>query len=402
MGVVSPIGVTVDENWRAALEGQSGVSPIVAFDVSAYSSQMAGQVLDWDAEARLGKKQARRTDRFAQFALVAAGEAIADAGLEITDENRDQIGVYVGSGIGGLVFMQQQFEVLDKRGPGRVSPFLIPVIIANMAGAMVSIEHGLGGPNLAVVSACASGAHAIGEAAEVIKRGDASVMLAGGSEAAISPLGLAGFCAGRALSTRNDDPEHASRPFDRERDGFVAAEGAGVLILESLEHARRRGATVLAEIIGYGSSSDGFHMTQPQEDGDGAQRAMAAALRKARLDPDQIGYINAHGTSTPLGDLAETNAIKAIFNGDAASVPVSSTKSMTGHLIGAAGAVELAYCIKALQDGAIPPTINYEVPDPECDLDYVPNEAREQAIAYAMSNSFGFGGHNATLIVGRN
>ena len=288
MGVVSPIGVTVDENWRAALEGQSGVSPIVAFDVSAYTSQIAGQVLDWDAEARLGKKQARRTDRFAQFALVAAREAIADAGLEITDENRDQIGVYVGSGIGGLVFMQQQFEVLDKRGPGRVSPFLIPVIIANMAGAMVSIEHGLGGPNLAVVSACASGAHAIGEAAEVIKRGDASVMLAGGSEAAISPIGLAGFCAGRALSTRNDDPEHASRPFDRERDGFVAAEGAGVLILESLEHARRRGATILAEIIGYGSSSDGFHMTQPREDGDGARRAMAAALRKGRLNPDRL------------------------------------------------------------------------------------------------------------------
>ncbi len=400
-GAVTPIGADAEDTWRAALEGQNGVSRIVAFDPAEFTSQIAAQVPDWDPVEHLGAKLARRTDRFTQFAMVAAREAIAHSGLDITDENRGEIGAYVGSGVGGLVFLETQTNVLGDRGPSRVSPFLIPEIIANMAAGMVSIEHGLEGPSLAVVSACASGAHSIGEAAEVIKRGDAVAMVAGGSEAAITPIGLAGFCAGRALSTRNDDPGHASRPFDCERDGFVAGEGAGILILESAEHAEVRGATIHAEIVGYGASADAFHITQPPRDGAGARRAMVNALRKARLNPADIDYVNAHGTSTPQGDVAETNAIKDVFVGAMVDTPISSTKSMTGHLIGAAGAVELILCIHAIRDGAIPPTTNYETPDPECDLDCVPNEARELDVRYAMSNSFGFGGHNASLIVGR-
>ncbi len=400
-GAVTPLGADAEETWRAALEGQNGVSRIVAFDPADFASQIAAQVPDWDPVEHLGAKLARRTDRFTQFALVAASEAIAHAGLEVTDENRSEIGSYVGSGVGGLVFLETQTNVLRDRGPSRVSPFLIPEIITDMAAAMISIEHGLEGPNLAIVSACASGADAIGEAAEVIKRGDAVAMVAGGSEGAITPIGLAGFCAGRALSTRNDDPAHASRPFDRERDGFVAGEGAGVVVLESAEHAAARGATIHAEIVSYGASADAFHITQPPKDGAGARRAMQNALRKARLNPEDIDYVNAHGTSTPLGDVSETRALKDVFDGAVIDTPISSTKSMTGHLIGAAGAVELILCINAIRDGAIPPTTNYEIPDPECDLDYVPNEARELDVRYVMSNSFGFGGHNASLIVGR-
>ena len=400
-GAVTPLGADAEETWRAALEGQNGVSRIVAFDPADFTSQIAAQVPDWDPVEHLGAKLARRTDRFTQFALVAASEAIAHAGLEVTDENRGEIGSYVGSGVGGLVFLETQTNVLRDRGPSRVSPFLIPEIITDMAAAMISIEHGLEGPNLAIVSACASGADAIGEAAEVIKRGDAVAMVAGGSEGAITPIGLAGFCAGRALSTRNDDPAHASRPFDRERDGFVAGEGAGVVVLESAEHAAARGAAIHAEIVSYGASADAFHITQPPKDGAGARRAMQNALRKARLNPEDIDYVNAHGTSTPLGDVSETRALKDVFDGAVIDTPISSTKSMTGHLIGAAGAVELILCINAIRDGAIPPTTNYEIPDPECDLDYVPNEARELDVRYAMSNSFGFGGHNASLIVGR-
>ena len=400
-GAVTPLGADAEETWRAALEGQNGVSRIVAFDPADFASQIAAQVPDWDPVEHLGAKLARRTDRFTQFALVAASEAIAHAGLEVTDENRSEIGSYVGSGVGGLVFLETQTNVLRDRGPSRVSPFLIPEIITDMAAAMISIEHGLEGPNLAIVSACASGADAIGEAAEVIKRGDAVAMVAGGSEGAITPIGLAGFCAGRALSTRNDDPAHASRPFDRERDGFVAGEGAGVVVLESAEHAAARGAAIHAEIVSYGASADAFHITQPPKDGAGARRAMQNALRKARLNPEDIDYVNAHGTSTPLGDVSETRALKDVFDGAVIDTPISSTKSMTGHLIGAAGAVELILCINAIRDGAIPPTTNYEIPDPECDLDYVPNEARELDVRYAMSNSFGFGGHNASLIVGR-
>ena len=401
MGAVTPLGLTVEETWCAAVEGRNGVSRITGFDTSGFIAQIAGEVSGFDAQEYLGPKLARRTDRFTQFALVAAREAVAVAGLQVTDANRGDIGVYVGSGIGGLPFLEQQVNVLRERGPSRVSPFLIPAIIANMASGMVSMEHRLEGPNLASVSACASGAHAIGEAAEVIRRGDAVAMVTGGAEAAISPIGLAGFCAGRALSTRNDDPAHASRPFDRERDGFVPAEGAGVIVLESYEHARARGATIHAELVGYGASADAFHMTQPPRDGYGARRSMVNALRKARLDPSAIDYVSAHGTSTPLGDVSETIAIKAVFDSYAEQVPVSSTKSMTGHLIGAAGAVELIICILAMRDGVIPPTINYEVPDPECDLDYVPNQARDHEVRYAMSNSFGFGGQNATLILGR-
>ena len=399
-GAVTPLAHNAPDTWQAVLGGKSGVARIQAFDPSLFTSQIAGEVKGWNAKEQLGPKYARRTDRFAQFALVAAREAIDRSSVEITDGNRHRVGVYIGTGIGGLVLLQDQTDVLRERGPSRVSPFLIPLIIANMASGMVSMEYGLEGPNLAVVSACATGSHNIGEAAEVIRRGDADVMIAGGTEAAISHVGLAGFCAGRALSTRNDQPERASRPFEAGRDGFVAAEGAGVVVLESYEHATARSAMIYGEVIGYGVSADAFHMTQPPEDGRGARRAMENALRNARLDGPDIDYINAHGTSTPQGDAAENQAIKDVFDDFAVKVPISSTKSMMGHLIGAAGAVEFILCLHAVRDNVVPPTINYEDPDPACDLDYVPNQAREHPVRYAMSNSFGFGGQNAALIVG--
>ena len=399
-GAVTPLGHNAPDTWQAVLGGKSGVARIQAFDPSLFTSQIAGEVKGWNAKEQLGPKHARRTDRFAQFALIAAREAIERSSVEITDGNRHRVGVYIGTGIGGLVFLQDQTDLLRERGPSRVSPFLIPLIIANMASGMVSMEYGLEGPNLAVVSACATGSHNIGEAAEVIRRGDADVMIAGGTEAAISHVGLAGFCAGRALSTRNDQPERASRPFEAGRDGFVAAEGAGVVVLESYEHATARSAMIYGEVIGYGVSADAFHMTQPPEDGRGARRAMENALRNARLDGSDIDYINAHGTSTPQGDAAENQAIKDVFDDFAVKVPISSTKSMMGHLIGAAGAVEFLLCLHAVRDHVVPPTINYEDPDPACDLDYVPNQAREHPVRYAMSNSFGFGGQNAALIVG--
>ena len=397
-GAVSPLGLTAEKTWQATLKGQNGIGPITAFDASDFSCSIAGEVKDWDAEAFLGRRKARRADRFSQFALVAARDAVAHSGLEITDENRTSIGCYIGSGIGGLLVLEEQVHQLRDRGPSRTSPFMIPEIIANMASGLVSIDLGVEGPNIAIVTACASGAHSIGEAAEAIKRGAASVILAGGAEAAIGPIGLAGFCAGRALTSRNDDFERASRPFDRERDGFVAAEGAGVVVLESYGHAKARGAEVHAEILGYGLSADAFHVTQPPADGGGAARAMSAAISSSALDSAEIDYVNAHGTSTRAGDLAETNAIKKVFVDRVP--PVSSTKSMMGHLIGAAGAVELTLCINAIRDGIVPPTTNYEVPDPELDLDYVPNVAREIPVRYVMSNSFGFGGHNASLIIG--
>ena len=399
-GAVTPLAINATETWKAVLGGRSGVARIEAFDPSPFTSQIAGEVTNWDAKAQVGPKHARRTDRFTQFALVAAREALEQSGLEINDHNRDRVGVYIGTGIGGLIFLQDQTDVLRERGPSRISPYFIPLIIANMAAGVVSMEHGLEGPNLAVVSACATGSHSIGEAAEVIKRGDADAMVAGGTEAAISHIGLGGFCAGRALSTRNDDPEGASRPFEANRDGFVAAEGAGVLILESYQHAIARDAVIHGEVVGYGVSADAFHMTQPPEDGRGARKAMENALRNAKLDSSDIDYINAHGTATEQGDAAETQAIKDVFSSAAAEVPVSSTKSMTGHLIGAAGAVEFIFCLQAVRDNVMPPTINYDEPDPACDLDYVPNEARETPVSYAMSNSFGFGGQNAALIVG--
>jgi 3-oxoacyl-[acyl-carrier-protein] synthase II len=399
MGVVSPVGIGVADTWAAILAGTSGVRPITAFDASAYTTRFAATVESWDPSSVLDPKEARRLSRFQQFALVAAEEAVRDAGLRIDEANAERVGVIVGSGIGGLATMEEQKDVLASKGPSRVSPFLVPMMIVDLAAGLISIRFGARGINYAPVSACATGNHAIGEAGEAIKRGDADVVIAGGFDCGVTPLGLAGFCAARSLSTRNDEPERASRPFDADRDGFVMGEGGGILVLEELEHARARGARVYAELAGYGATADAYHVTAPAPDGNGARRAMTQALERARLAPDRIGYINAHGTSTELGDAAETSAIKAVFGQDAP--PVSSTKSMTGHLLGGAGALEAVISVMALVDGVLPPTINYETPDPACDLDYVPNVAREARVDAVMSNSFGFGGHNATLLFRR-
>lgn len=402
MGVVTPLGIGVDKMWQGLVAGKSGIRRIDLFDPTEFPCQIAGQVSDFDVATLIGERLARRTDRYVQFSIVAAREALADSGLEITDANRYEIGVYIGSGIGGISTLYEQVLVLEERGNRRVSPFMVPMVIANMAAGQVSIETGAAGPNMAHVSACASGAHSIGEAAEAIRRGDAKAMIAGGAEAAITPIGLAGFCQGRALSTsRNNEPERASRPFDAGRDGFVPAEGAGVVILEDMDHARRRGARIHARLLGYGASADAFHITLPPEDGSGAVRSMERALQRAGVAAADIDYVNAHGTSTPAGDLAETVAIKRVFAAAAAKVPISSSKSMLGHLIGAAGAVEAIICIKAIQDGVLPPTINQEEADPQCDLDYVPNTARAKTVNIALSNSFGFGGQNSTLALGR-
>ncbi len=397
LGTVSPVGVGVEAMWTAIVNGRSGVGPITAFDPSEYTTRFAAVVDDWDPTPWIDTKDARRMSRFQQFAVAAADMAVADAALTIDEENAPRVGVIVGSGIGGLVTMEEQKEVLDTKGPGRVSPFLVPMMIVDLAAGHISIRLGAKGINYAPVSACATGNHAIGEASEAIRRGDADVIVAGGFDCGVTPLGLAGFCAARSLSTRNDDPRGASRPFDADRDGFVMGEGGGILILEELQHARSRGARIYCELAGYGASADAYHLTAPAPDGDGARRAMLGALNRARLAPDAIGYINAHGTSTELGDAAETGAIKAVF-GEAAP-PVSSTKSMTGHLLGGAGALEAVICVKAITEGVLPPTVNYDTPDPACDLDYVPNEAREESIRAVMSNSFGFGGHNAALIM---
>lgn len=396
MGVVSPVGIGADAVWDSVVSGRSGMGPVTAFDVSAYPTRFAATLPDWDPTPWIEAKEARRMSRFQQFALVAALMAVEDAGLVIDESNAERVGVIVGSGIGGLGTMEEQLLILKEKGPGRVSPFLVPMMIVDLAAGHISIRLGAKGINYAPVSACATGNHSIGEAGEAIKRGDADVVLAGGFDCGVTPLGLAGFCAARSLSTRNDDPQGASRPFDADRDGFVMGEGGGVLVLEELEHARSRGATILAELTGYGASADAYHLTAPAADGDGASRAMRLALDHARLDTTDIGYINAHGTSTGLGDAAETLAIKSVFGADAP--PVSSTKSMTGHLLGGAGALEAAISIRAMAHGVLPPTINYTTPDPACDLDYVPNVAREAQLAAVMSNSFGFGGHNATLV----
>ncbi len=399
MGALTPLGVGVDAMWRGLLAGKSGVGRISIFDPSGFPCQIAGEVTDFDPAAAIGDRLARRTDRFVQFSIIAAKQALVDAGLDITDELRDRVGIYIGSGIGGITTLYEQTAILRDRGHRRVSPFLIPMIIPNMASGQVAIETGATGPNMSHVSACASGAHAIGEAAETIARGDAVAMVAGGAEAAITPIGLAGFCQGRALSTsRNDDPETASRPFDALRDGFVPAEGAGVLVLENMEFARGRGARVHARLIGYGASADAYHITAPPEDGAGAVQSMERALAAAGVSVSDVDYINAHGTSTPIGDIAETIAVKRVFGKRAGSIPISSTKSMLGHLIGAAGSTEAIVCVKALQDGIVPPTINYENPDPECDLDYVPGQPRELRLETVLSNSFGFGGQNSSLI----
>jgi 3-oxoacyl-[acyl-carrier-protein] synthase II len=399
VGMVTPLGLSAEETWAGMCAGRSGIGPITAFDASAYATRIAGEIKEFDPHRYIERKEARRMDRFTQFGVVAAMMAVEDAALPITDENRDQIGVLIGSGIGGLITWEEQYRGLLERGPDRVSPFFIPMMICNMASGQVSILLKLGGPISCVVTACATGANAIGDAAAIIRRGDAVAMLAGGAEASVAPTGIGGFCALRAMSTRNEEPQRASRPFDAERDGFVLGEGAGVVVLESLSFARARGARILGELAGYGQSADAFHMTAPPPGGEGAVRAMRAALRDAGLEAAGIDYINAHGTSTDANDKNETLAIKKLFGEHAYRVPVSSTKSMVGHLLGAAGAVEAIVCTLAIRDGVLPPTINYEHPDPECDLDYVPNEARRRPVRAAMSNSFGFGGHNASLVI---
>lgn len=401
MGTVNPLGQDVETTWEGIISGRSGAATITLFDVSEFKTHFAAEVKEFDAEAHLGRKDARRTDRFSQFALVATGQALSHSGLQVDDHNRDRIGVIIGTGIGGIGTLMEESEKYLERGPRWVSPFLVPMMLPDTCAGQIAIQFGLRGPNMAVVTACASSTNAIGEAASIIRRGDADVMVAGGAEAAIVPIAIAGFNVMNAISTRNDDPEGASRPFDRDRDGFVPGEGAAVLVLESWQHAAARGAEPLATVVGYGASNDAYHITAPAINGEGAAICMQSALHNADLVPSQIDYINAHGTSTPLNDPSETAAIKQIFGEQAYNTPISSTKSMTGHLLGAAGALEAIFSIKVLQQGILPPTINYEHPDPECDLDYVPNEARQAEAEYVMSNSFGFGGHNATIILGK-
>jgi 3-oxoacyl-[acyl-carrier-protein] synthase II len=398
LGVVSSLGQKTPVFWENILAGKCGIQKITAFDVSAFPCQIAGEVKDFDPSASFpSAKDVRRADRFAQFAMVAAHQALLDSHLDLAKANRDEIGAFIGSGIGGLHTVEEQHKIYLNKGPGRLSPFMIPMLISNMGSGLFSMYFGLRGPNLATCSACATSTHAIGEAWRTVKMGDASVMFAGGCEATIVPLGLGGFCAMRALSFRNDDPQHASRPFDRDRDGFVMGEGAGVVVLEELGYAKARGARIYAEVVGYGNTADAHHLTSPSPAGEGAARCMRMALRSGGLNPADISYINAHGTSTPQGDIAETQAIKTVFGPHAKKLAVSSTKGATGHMLGAAGAVEMAICAKAIECSIVPPTINLENPDAECDLDYVPHKAREMEVNVVVNNSFGFGGHNATI-----
>jgi 3-oxoacyl-[acyl-carrier-protein] synthase II len=398
MGVVTPLGQTLDLFWNNLVSSQCGIDKITAFDPTAFDTQMAGQVKDFDpAPAFPSPKEVRRTDRYSQFGVYAAWSALKDSGLELDKENCDEIGVMIGSGIGGLATTTDQHKILLERGPGRMSPFTIPMLIGNMASGLVSMYFNLRGPNFATCSACATANHAIGEAWRTIKMGDAPVMFAGGAEATIIPIGIGGFCAMKAMSTRNNDPKGSSRPFDKDRDGFVMGEGAGVLVLEELEHAKKRGARIYCEISGYGNTADAHHLTAPSPGGEGASRCMKMALRTGGLNLTDISYVNAHGTSTPQGDIAETQAIKAVFGDHARKLVVSSTKGATGHMLGAAGAVEMAVCALAIKNSVVPPTINLQTPDPECDLDYVPNVAREMPVNAIVNNSFGFGGHNSTI-----
>lgn len=401
MGVITPIGTGAEVFWSALLKGVSGVGPLTHFDTTDYTTRIAAEIKDFDPEQYMERKDSKRMDRFVQFSVAASQLALEDSGLEIRPDNADRIGVLIGSGIGGTGTWEEQHAILLEKGPRRVSPFFVPMLISDMASGMVSILLGPKGPNLGIVTACATATHSIGEAAKIVKRGDADVMFAGGSEAAITPMAVAGFCAARAFSTRNDDPEHASRPFDLNRDGFVMGEGAGTVIVESLDHALARGAKIYGEIIGFGMSGDAYHITAPAPGGEGAARSMTAALSDAGIKPEDVDYINAHGTSTDENDKLETAAIKTVFGDYAYKVAISSTKSMTGHLLGAAGAVEAVACLCTIRDNMVHPTINYETPDPKCDLDYVPNIPRKMDVEIAMSNSFGFGGHNATLIFGR-
>jgi 3-oxoacyl-[acyl-carrier-protein] synthase II len=401
IGLVSALGIGTRETWAGLLAGQSGVTRITRFDVSGYATQIAAEVKGFDPLAFIEKKEIKKMDLFIQYAIAAAQFAMDDSGLQITDANAPNIGVYIGSGIGGFITIEREHEALLNGGPRKVSPFFIPSAIINLASGQVSIRFGAKGPNSATCTACSASAHAIGDAYEIIKRCDADAMIAGGSEAAICAMSIGGFGQLRALSTRNDEPARASRPFDKDRDGFIIGEGAGVLILEELEHARRRGATIYAEIVGYGMSSDAYHMTAPSEDGDGARRVMAMAVRKAGIAPSDVEYINAHGTSTPYNDRLETLAIRNCFGEHADKLAISSTKSMTGHLLGGAGGLEAGITALAVHNQVVPPTINLDDPDPECDLDYVPHQSRKMPIRYALSNSFGFGGTNAALLFKR-
>ncbi len=401
VGVVSPIGIGKEAFWNSLMEGRSGVRRITAFDPTPFPTQIAAEITGFDPSVFLDRKEIRRNDRFVHLAVAATRLALEDAAFAITPHNADAVGVIVGSGIGGVRTWEEQHALLLQRGPDRVSPFFIPSIITNMAPGFISILVGARGPNFSIVSACATGGHAIGEAFRKVQRGEAIAMLCGGAEAAVTPLSLAGFCTMKAMSTRNDAPEKAMRPFDADRDGFVMGEGAGMTVLEEWDHAERRGARIYGEMVGYGMSADAYHITQPDPEGDGAALAMQRALQDAGVEPAEVGYINAHGTSTPYNDKFETLAIKRVFGADARHIPVSSTKSMTSHLMGAAGGVELIACGLALERQVLPPTINYETPDPECDLDYVPNTPRPARIDVAISNAFGFGGQNATLVIRR-
>ncbi len=401
LGIVCPVGNTVAEAWAGILAGKSGIGPITHFDASAFTTRIAGEVKGFDIMDYLSQKDARKMDPFMHYGMAAGIQAFQDAGLEVTEAGADRMGVIIGSGIGGLSGIEQMRLTYEANGPKKISPFYIPSSIINMTSGNLSIKYGLRGPNFGIVSACSTGTHCIGEAARMIERGDMDVMIAGGSEMATTPTGLGGFASARALSTRNDDPATASRPWDRDRDGFVLADGAGVVVLEELEHARRRGSAVYAELVGYGLGADAYHMTAPSPGGEGASRCMVNALRDAGLAPEAIDYINAHGTSTPTGDKAETEAVKRVFGEHAYRLAMSSTKSMVGHMLGAAGGVEAIFSILAIRDQVAPPTINLVTADPECDLDYVPNEARSMRIDAVLSNSFGFGGTNATLVFRR-
>ncbi len=399
LGMVSPLGNNLQTSWENLLAGKCGIDKITLFDASAYDCQIAAEVKNFDPTIAFpSPKEIRRTDRYAQFGIYAAYQALIDSGLDLEKSNRDEIGVFIGSGIGGLYTTEEQHKILLAKGPGRLSPFMIPMLILNMASGLFSMYYKLRGPNVATCSACATSTHALGEAWRTLKMGDAKVMFAGGTEATIVPLGIGGFCAMRAMSTRNDEPQKSSRPFDVGRDGFVMGEGSGVLVLEELEHAKARGAKIYCEIVGYGNTADANHMTAPSPEGEGAARCMKMALRGASLNPTDISYVNAHGTSTPQGDICETQAIKTVFGDHAKKLAISSTKGATGHMLGAAGAVEMAICAKAIETGIVPPTINLDNPDPQCDLDYVPHVAREMKVNAIINNSFGFGGHNASVI----
>jgi len=396
LGAVAPNGIGVESFWQNIIGGVSGIAPITRFDASKHDTRIAGEVKGFDPLQWLEKKEVRKMDLFIQYAVAAAQMAHDDSGLKVTDEDRERVGVFVGTGMGGIPALEESHNILLEKGPGRISAFFIPSIITNLASGQISMRFGMKGPNSCVCTACATGNHAIGDSFRIIQRGEADVMLAGGTEAVITPLTIGGFCSMKALSTRNDEPTRASRPFDKDRDGFVMGEGAGLMVLEELEHARRRGAKIYAEIVGYGMSADAYHITLPAPDG--AVRSMRLALRDAKVTPSQVDYINAHGTSTPAGDVNETMAVKTVFNEHARTLAVSSTKSMTGHLLGAAGGIESVITVLSITHGILPPTINYETPDPECDLDYVPNTARRAEVRYALTNSFGFGGTNASLL----